>query len=581
MGDSAGSIEGDGMRRGAWRPVLGGVGALLASVLLLAALAGSTVSSARTGGSLRCPPLRLPATPSNLFHPPARALLACVGTTPITGAVFDGEFRITHHAAPAPLALYEAMLVLVVRDWAAGEARGRHIAVTGAAVRQDLTRWTRKHYPHKGQLQRHLKQTGDTMADVLAGLRFQLLNAAIEKRVKGHGSRQVRQRRLDRFRQRFFRRWIARTSCDKAFWVPLCGHSLGVKPGSTAAVGGHPTGMAIDAATETIYVANGGSDMLSLIDGKTCNAAIRRGCAHAKAVPSGGSSPVGVAIDQATNTIYVANAGSGTVSVIDGATCNAANTRGCAKKPAKVRVDGGSELLAVDPSTDTIYVPNLFTNTVAVIDGRMCNATNTSGCAQNPTEVKVGSGPEVVAVDPATDTIYVATSGASTISMIDGKTCNGADTSSCGKTQAKAAVGNGPLGLAIDPATDSVYVGNAASNTVSVLNGGTCNATSTAGCAARTVRVGTDPRGLAFDPATRTVYVVNAGSNDLSLLNARTCNDMTASGCASLKTTPVDASPRRIAIDVKTHTVYVSNALSADISLIDATKCSVANTHGC
>ena len=36
-----------------------------------------------------------------------------------------------------------------------------------------------------------------------------------------------------------------------------------------------------------------------------------------------------IAVDQNTDTIYVANAGDNTVSVINGATCNAQNTSGC------------------------------------------------------------------------------------------------------------------------------------------------------------------------------------------------------------------------------------------------------------
>jgi YVTN family beta-propeller protein len=55
-----------------------------------------------------------------------------------------------------------------------------------------------------------------------------------------------------------------------------------------------------------------------------------------------------VAADAATRTVYVANAGAGTVSVIDGVT----NTVSGSPLPVGTDPDG----VAVDPATDTVYV---------------------------------------------------------------------------------------------------------------------------------------------------------------------------------------------------------------------------------
>lgn len=46
-----------------------------------------------------------------------------------------------------------------------------------------------------------------------------------------------------------------------------------------------------------------------------------------------GANPTGVMADPATRTVYVANGGGNTVSVINSATCNAANTSGCEQTP--------------------------------------------------------------------------------------------------------------------------------------------------------------------------------------------------------------------------------------------------------
>jgi YVTN family beta-propeller protein len=60
-----------------------------------------------------------------------------------------------------------------------------------------------------------------------------------------------------------------------------------------------------------------------------------------------GRQPIGVATDPRTKRIYVANAGSGTVSVISGRTD---------KVVATVRVGRVPAWVATDPRTDTIYV---------------------------------------------------------------------------------------------------------------------------------------------------------------------------------------------------------------------------------
>ena len=90
-----------------------------------------------------------------------------------------------------------------------------------------------------------------------------------------------------------------------------------------------------------------------------------------------GNGPLGVAVDQATNTIYVANSGENTVSVIDGATCNAMNTSGCGQDPPTVRL--AAELLIVGrrPGTRHDLRGSFEDNTVSVINGATCNGNHT------------------------------------------------------------------------------------------------------------------------------------------------------------------------------------------------------------
>ena len=43
--------------------------------------------------------------------------------------------------------------------------------------------------------------------------------------------------------------------------------------------------------------------------------------------------------------------------------------------------------------------------------------------------------------------------------------------------------------------------------------------------------VGISPRRIAVDESTNTIYVTNAGSNSVTMLNGRTCNGRVHSGC--------------------------------------------------
>ena len=85
-----------------------------------------------------------------------------------------------------------------------------------------------------------------------------------------------------------------------------------------APVGGFPTGIAISPSTHTIYVGNGTTASVSLIDGRTCNAGKVRGCRRHGSAVTGGIDPVGIALDESNGTVYVVNA-FGTLAVIDGA----------------------------------------------------------------------------------------------------------------------------------------------------------------------------------------------------------------------------------------------------------------------
>ena len=277
-------------------------------------------------------------------------------------------------------------------------------------------------------------------------------------------------------------------------------------------VGSAPQDAAFDPATHTVYVANAGDNTLSVVNALTCNSRDLAGCDQRPAAVAAGPGANAVAVDVATHTVYVTDGGSDTVSVINAATCNAQNRSGCGHKPATVTVGRGPIGLVVDPATDTIYVTNLGSgDTVSVIDGATCNASNTSGCRQKPATVTVGQGPFNAAFDAATRTVYVTNQLGHSVSMINARICNATATSGCGQKIPAVAVGASPIPVTVDPRTDTVYVGNNGDGTVSVINARTCNATRTSGCGhpAGMLKVPGGPLGLTVNDATRTLFVSN------------------------------------------------------------------------
>jgi len=76
----------------------------------------------------------------------------------------------------------------------------------------------------------------------------------------------------------------------------------------------------------------------------------------------GGVDPWDVAVDEATDTVYVGLKENGdydgAVAVINGATCNGTDISGCGQSPPKVAVGFGAGDVAIDTSTGMVYTTN-------------------------------------------------------------------------------------------------------------------------------------------------------------------------------------------------------------------------------
>jgi YVTN family beta-propeller protein len=226
-----------------------------------------------------------------------------------------------------------------------------------------------------------------------------------------------------------------------------------------------------------------------------------------------GSSPMAVDFNPNTNTIYVANKGSDSVSVIQ-------NIQDCKIGGVQNIVVGKDPVdVAVNPESNTIYVANSGNKTVSVIDGKTNAVVHT---------VQVSNDPAEVAVNPESNTIYVANSGNKTVSVIDGKTNAVVHT---------VPVGDSPAGVAVDSITGEVYVPNYQTNTVSVID-------DKKNTVVQTVPVGDTPVAITINPSQNKIYVANLDSSFLSVIDGK-----------SVKVTsdiPVTRSPKDIAFNPKT-----------------------------
>jgi YVTN family beta-propeller protein len=115
-----------------------------------------------------------------------------------------------------------------------------------------------------------------------------------------------------------------------------------------------------------------------------------------------GFDPLGVAVNTTTNRIYVANANSASVSVIDGATDGVVGTISLAPGSAPFGV-------AVNPATNRNYTANLAANTLSVIRGQ-----NNRVIA----DVPLGGAPFGVAVNPRTNRVYATSQSTNSLQII-------------------------------------------------------------------------------------------------------------------------------------------------------------------
>lgn len=230
---------------------------------------------------------------------------------------------------------------------------------------------------------------------------------------------------------------------------------------------GSPGGqLAVNPNTPTVYVPITCTDgnacdqtaqnVVDLLSSTSCTASVRSDCSVVATAILGanGQEPATAIVDPGTDTVYVGNAGIASasppvppsISVLDGATCNASVTSGCSAPRATIELTGFPGAFALDPATGTLYVASPFpAGAVFAIDAGRCNATATAGCTNPVKTINDSLSPDGIAVDTTTNTVYAANSppnGSGSVSVVNGSICNAVQSSGCNQNPPTITVGS-------------------------------------------------------------------------------------------------------------------------------------------
>ena len=271
------------------------------------------------------------------------------------------------------------------------------------------------------------------------------------------------------------------------------------KVSDTIELGSFPYGIAVNPFNDRVYVTNRGSNTVTVIDSPTNT--------KLSDIPVG-NSPVGIAVNPSSNWIYVTNINAGTVSVIDGITNKVTNTIAVGRAPYGI---------AVNPLINKIYVTNIQSSTVSVIDGKTNKVIAT---------IPVGKSPVGVSVNTITNTVYVTNHLSSTVSVIDGKINKVSDTISVGNSPVGIAV-NTPKNKIyvtnIQSSTVSVIDGKTNIVAKSIIVNPSLRRVEGAGDPVLNMPILTQfpliASLVAVNSLSNTVYVTNTGSDTVSVID--------------------------------------------------------------
>jgi YVTN family beta-propeller protein len=299
--------------------------------------------------------------------------------------------------------------------------------------------------------------------------------------------------------------------------------------------------LAVNPNTNMVYVTDRDSHNITVVDGLS-----DRILTHVLL----GDNSSSIAINQQSNMIYVANFDSHRVYVIDGKTNRVIDN---IVVPKKFVLNVENPSIAINPSTNYLYLVDGDANTISVIDSKANNVTNT---------FQVTGHPSSIAINPITDMVYLANVQSDSISIFDSKTNsipleknNTSQSNQAAPAGVGIKVGIKPVGIAVNPNTDMVYVANYVSNTVSVIDGNK-------DILIDTIKVGRNPYSVAVDTITNRIFVTSIGTNSTTVIDG--------SSNKILDNITLKDRPGSLAVDSADRLLYVTTLNSDSIYVINS-----------
>lgn len=341
----------------------------------------------------------------------------------------------------------------------------------------------------------------------------------------------------------------------------------------TVATGGvNPDSVAVDPTGKFAYVANSGTNNISMF---TINSTTRALTFVGRV--AAGIGPSSVVVHPTGKFVYVANESNsdslaGNVSMYTINTTTGALT----SIGSPVAADFGAHAVSVDPLGKFAYVANdgIFQETGGSLSTYTINST-TGALMSTGTifGVPFGGGilacpdlcsPYSVEVDRSGKFAYVASEGGPAPTLVSMWTID--STTGALTFIGTVAAGGRAVSVAVDPKGNFAYVADISNgfsgenNDVSMY---TINAGSGGLTFIGTIPAGTDPSFVAVDPSGKFAYVTNSGSNDVSMYTL----DSTTGILTLIGSVAAGSSPSSIAIHPSGKFAYVTNSGSNDVSM--------------
>jgi hypothetical protein len=214
---------------------------------LLVLLFASVASSGAEVSPPACPPPAAfpsatvaPTTPApaGAAEPTPEQVVVCVGAMPISGATYSHWLVVArdavepsvkgHHAGSVKALQSEVLGFLISSDWVIGEAEALGVTVSAAKVKMEFDHIRNAQFPRRREFRAFLRDSGQTVEDLLFRVKLNLLSERIQKRVvAGHHGPASQQRALSQFVKAFKAKWQAQTYCAAEYDVADCGHVEG------------------------------------------------------------------------------------------------------------------------------------------------------------------------------------------------------------------------------------------------------------------------------------------------------------------------------------------------------------------